>query len=320
MTDLTQVLVSLEGDTHRVGVPNLVPNDEGLIHGVLYHGANGDLFDEPRAVSFPLSSVVSERPLRQPPERTTIYHFSRDQTIQASEYARAGEDSLTSLTNHGLGSGIYGLHLPNAAAARSHQRNLNQHVYPIPCFNSFYLQDAEHGNSLTQASKYTDRYVDYIIEFIHTAEPEMTWQEQEQKTTEAPICDEVGAAGQLVDVIRHMSAAESQRPDDISSLEGLQVLWNNVLARESRQIMLPPQAVVLILGSYILLSLTNSGRLIPEPVTYLLVSLGFDSIIADDPYNNSFSRGCVRYCPFTNLPPEIQDRIEYSTRAERPTQ
>jgi hypothetical protein len=315
MTELIQILVSLDGDTYRVGVQNLVPDDQELIHGVQYHRSNGDLLEEPQPITFPLSSVVSERPIHRPPDETTIYHFSRDHDISASEYARAGQDRLTPVTNHGLGSGIYGLHLPNKSASQTYRRNRFQSVYPIPCFHCFYLQDAEHGNSLTQASKYTDRYVDFMVDSIRRAEPERTW--QEQPSLSEPICNEVGASGYLADIITHMRAAETEPSNDIPTLDGLHLLWNNVLARESRQIMLPLQAFVLMMGSYILLYVSNPGRLIPEPVTYLLVALGFDSVIADDSYNNSFTRGCVRYCPFTDLPPKIQNQIEYNTRAQR---
>jgi hypothetical protein len=323
MMDLTQILVSLDGDTYRVGVPNLTEDEHGHIHGVQYHHVNGDVLSSPEPISFSRSQIVSDRPLRPFPNEATIYHFSRDDIISASEYARAGEDQLIRVTNHGLGSGIYGLYLSQEDAVEQSRRHPHQRLYPIPCHHVFYLEDAEHGNSLTQASKFTDAYVDYILASIGKTQPSMN---ESNESVQAPLCNQsLGDPGGDVNedvfgIIQRMENAQAERPPDIPSVEGLLILWNNVLAREAHQIMLPLEALTLLLASYIMIYVSNWGRLIPEPITYLLVNLGFDSVIATDSYNNSFSRGCVRYCPFTDLPVSLQNRIVYTTRSQRPTQ
>lgn len=313
---MTQILVSIDYDTYRVGVSNLIPDEDGYIHGFQYHDVYGNILIPPDPISFRPGQIVSDRPLRSAPPDATIYHFSSTGTISASEYATAGRDPLRLVTQHGLGSGIYGLYAPNEEALDVYRRDWMQQVYPIPCPRPLYLQDEEHGTSLTQASKATDDYVDFIISAIRQVSPDQIW--QNQPVPSEPICNQLGASGTLSQITQFMVQAEANRSRDTPGLEGLQILWNNVLAREVRQIMVPLNGLILLLGSYILLYLSNPGRLIPEPVTYLLVALNFDSLFSEDPKNNNFGRGCVRYCPFTDLPESFQQVIRYSTRAQRP--
>jgi len=197
----------------------------------------------------------------------------------------------------------------------SKRRHPNQPVFQIPCRRIFQIQDEDHGNSISQSSKMTDRYVDFIISYVRQQYPNMNWTEH-QNLQQEPICDQHGTFGELSHIIMLMHQAEQLiTPDmEIPKLEGLQILWNNVFAREYHQIMLNQNILLMILGSYILLYLTNPGRLIPTPITQLMVTFGFDSLISTDAYDNSFTRGCVRYCPFTDIP---RDLLEYTTRRQR---
>jgi len=311
--ELEQILVSLDGDTYRVGLLTQTPDEEGFLTGIRYHDYLGRIEPEPEEITFRESQIVSYRTIRLYPSEVIIYHYSSNGKIHASEYAVAGQDQLTPITNHGFGSGIYGLNIPQQEVA-SKKQYPNQSVFQINCQRIFLIQDEEHGNSISQASKITDRYVDYVVSYIKQQYPNQHW--SLVRSQEPPICDEHGASGQLSQIIQLMDTAElSITPDmEVSTISGLQLLWNNVFAREYHQIMVDLNILRMIIGTYILLYLTNLGRLIPTPITYLMVTFRFDSLISTDPYDNSFSRGCVRYCPFPDIPKEL---LEYTTRKTR---
>lgn len=113
-----------------------------------------------------LSAIVSFLPIQSIPTPVTIYHYlpvgmPANTPPKASEYiaTTVTDQPFVSSTNHGLGSGIYGLYFPNPQLAQL-QGQKGQTILPIPCQSPYYLQGAKHGDSLTTASKMLDRVVD----------------------------------------------------------------------------------------------------------------------------------------------------------------
>jgi hypothetical protein len=142
-------------------------------------------------------------------------------------------------------------------------------VYQIHCPDAYPLQDAEHGDAVTNASIQTNRYLERILEIVR-ADDDPSYQG-----------------------IATLIAA--------NSLTGLTMLWNLALFRTSDAV--TEEGLYLVLAAYVsqyftgnpLIDSVTGEALQEQPINSILKSLGYDGIIAADAANNGWDRGCVCY-------------------------
>lgn len=173
---------------------------------------------------------------------------------------------LESTSRSALGSGINGIYLLDESIIPSLLTNNTQITYKINCENPYLIQDKEHGESITVASLHTNRYLDRIIPFL-----------------------------QGDNSINPLSLIR------MNSIQNITTLWNIVFYRTNQFI--TQDWLEHILVNYINRYIKDSnlvdginGNIIQElPINDIMKGLGYDGIIGDDPYTNSWDRGCVSY-------------------------
>jgi hypothetical protein len=199
------------------------------------------------------------------PEGITITHFS-DVGVVSSEHVVPQGNVV--VTNHGLGSGVYGL----ANAGPSEQEaaikyNPNAVAHDVTMRNPLYLQDAGHGGDFTAMSKELQRIVDKIhneygkpLKLSHY-DGASDWMEGHQVETQ-----------NLQNLIRRVfSRVNDNRVPSVGEL-------NNIISN--------------FLVKY---NTRDSSHATKQPVNYLMKFMGYDGVYADNSTDNSFSRGCVAY-------------------------
>lgn len=202
------------------------------------------------AVIIEKENLLSRRKLRNL-KKTSFYHFGEQDHPVASNFLRINKKF--DIRHHaGLGSGIYGNYLKPAT---------KKVLYKITLSNAFFLQDKEHGESLTLASLSTLKYLnDYFAENIDL-----------------------------------QSFLKNNDPQDLVEK------WNIVLARNVKKMILNSEDLKLVILKFLenynhpLTDSYDGSFLVVQPVNVLLTSLGFDGIIATDEFNNSWDRGCVKF-------------------------
>lgn len=209
----------------------------------------------PRTAFAPLSSIVSNRSPHLLPgiSPKSFYHYSPD-LITATSFISPG-NSCTETSRSGYGSGVYGIYSDNIESA-NYIKSSNQYLYTISCDNPYYLQDMEHGCSLTIASMQTNNYIDMILPLIFTV-------------------DDINSVLSFNDI------------------EYLLILWNTVFYRTSSFI--TKSDLFNILYTYISNKLSSPSSLYHLPINDILLYCGFDGIISTDIYNNIWTRGCVSF-------------------------
>ena len=184
------------------------------------------------------------------------------------------DSPLESTSRSALGSGIYGIYLSDESMIPHLLTDENQITYLIDCPNAYIIQDKEHGESITVASLNTNRYLDRVIPAL-----------------------------QSDDSIKPLDFIQ------MNPIHNLWTLWNIVLYRTNQHI--AQDRLEQVLANYVvhylsdpqdhsssyqtLVDSINGNALHELPINAIMRELGHDGIIGDDPYTNSWDRGCVSY-------------------------
>lgn len=177
------------------------------------------------------------------------------------------EKPLSATTRNGLGSGLYGIFV--VGEFQRYKSSPDQVVYQIWCDQAYPLQDGAHGDSITNASLQTNRYLERIMEIIR-ADNDSSYD---------------GVYGLI----------------QSNSISGLVMLWNLALFRTQNTI--SEQMLVEVLTEYVvqyfsagtIFDSITSEELKEQPINSIMRALGYDGIIASDHENNGWDRGCVCY-------------------------
>lgn len=281
----------VEGYTHIARkVRDYIYNDKLWYDVILETDADGDRLLTPSPITISGDKVVSDRAFHDIQPRK-MYHFAPLTNLPSSTEETSGipelnvegygpiharsfviksnlNSPLESTSRSALGSGIYGLYVEDINTLPSLRSDDNQAVYEIDATHAYPVQDKEHGESLTVASLNTNRYLDRIIYSLR----------------DEPV---------------NLSSALTRIQTNSSPT--LYTLWNIVLYRT--QDFIAKDTLDAILARYVVKYLTQdslvdtiNGEPLQElPINSILHELGYDGIIASDPYNNGWDRGCVSY-------------------------
>lgn len=199
-------------------------------------------------------------PFIQPSTNKEMYYIG--DTIIASDYVDTNnyDNPTVTVCKYPMGSGLRG--------TSSHlYRHSTSTVNVIKCPYAYNIVDFAHYESICLASIYTNRYIDDCIRHV--------------------------AINGITTINNYLETVPS---------ENITTLWNIALSRTSHEI--THQQLLTIYLEYITLffardyGLTDSisgKRLLPLPINYVMTSLGFYGIIADDIKSNSSDRGCISY-------------------------
>lgn len=253
-------------------------SDNKLWHDViLLTDSTGNKNKNKNHVTISNEKIISERPVKDIKSNTFI-HFAPlvfikniKHPITATNFVIKTNKTrpLESTTRTGFGTGIYGRFVDNIKDISSLSVHPSQTVYEITCENPYFLQDKEHGDSLITASMGTNRYLDNIINVLRNS-------------------DEISLE-MIIDYIY------DYEPVNIF------MLWNIMLYRTREYI--SREDLYYLFASYVMNylfdnSLNDSVTKLPItelPINSIMKYLGHDGILADDPYNNGWGRGCVSY-------------------------
>lgn len=285
-----QPFADVDGSTHIARKIRDYISDDTLWYDMLLEtDADGDTILNPNPITVSGDRVVSDRPFSGIQPRQ-MYHFAPlvfssgiEYPIQARGFVIKNNliRPLESTSRSALGSGIYGRYIEDPNIIPSLVTDPNQSVYLIDCPNAYPIQDKEHGESLTVASLNTNRYMDRIIQTLRGL--------QDLSINIENSSDQTNGYNTALTLIRM-----NENPT-------LLRLWNIVFYRTEDQI--NKQWLDDILAKYAAKYLTdntlvdsvNGDNLQELPINDIMLALGYDGVIASDPYNNGWNRGCVNY-------------------------
>src|SRR6478736_4399910 len=122
---------------------------------------NGEILEPIDKIMIRGNKIVSHRRYRSI-INNNLYHLSDKITATGFADKNIVEYTLESTSRTALGSGIYGINVPNITYAADLAVD-NKLTYEIKITSPFEIQDKEHGESITTASLLTNRYLDKII-------------------------------------------------------------------------------------------------------------------------------------------------------------
>jgi hypothetical protein len=273
----TKSFANVNGTTHFAQKVRSFQENNRLWHELqLLTDDDGDRIHKPKIITVLDNTIVSNRPIHdvQPHRFYQISNINDSLNFDnpvARDFVKKSiiKQPLASTSRSGLGSGLYGIFVPDPNDIKFQVSDPRQKVYQIDCSNPYIVQDKEHGDSITTASLHTNSYLDRLIEGIRTTLTK--------------------------------SIADPSTLIQLNSVENLVNLWNIVLFRTGQSI--TKQWLETILEDYINIYLgdntlfdTTSQEPIQElPINHIMQELGFDGLLAKDSYNNRWNRGCVCY-------------------------
>lgn len=210
--------------------------------------------------------VVSERAYASITPKS-FYHYTTN-GITAENFVIKSDQTnpLTSTSRTALGSGIFGTRTVDYDSPTS---NTLRKPYLISVPNAYDVQDTEHGDAITMASSMTNGYIDGILAMVTSQD------------NVSPL-----------DVVNAVQSVDYTH---------LVTLWNIVFYRTRDMItnvqlgeLLAPYVYNYLRGSS-LFDTTTGDELAELPINSIMRSIGYDGLIATDPYNNGWDRGCVSY-------------------------
>lgn len=295
----TKPFADANGSTHIAKIiRTFVDNDNLWYELLVLTDANGNYNSAHNTILMSNNSIVSNRLIRDI-EPKFIYNFTnseysednqirenlqKNQNSQSNRNLQINQGKLTasqfviksnidkpleSTSRSALGSGIFGIYIPNETEVSLLISNPNQMVYKIDCSNCYIIQDPEHGDSITIASLHTNRYIDSIIDGLKS----------------------------IKNVTHHDVSSIIKN----NSIENLVTLWNIVLYRSN--IFINKEWLENILIDYIfrfftddtLIDTINNNKIQELIINNIFINLGYTGLLADDWYNNGWDRGCVSY-------------------------
>lgn len=265
-------------------------DDDGIMEGTIISFADGMYFVEiERDVEGNVTSDWRERyrhtkvkpaatapkPIKRVPSSgVKITHF-HSQGVTGSEYIKPG--GKIDVTQHGHGSGIYGIANPTSS---HHEQATSYNSSAVPAeitvSNPFYLQDKQHSDQFKTVSKSLQRALADAAALVKT---------EQLSVTDALVrgAERIGAVAQALDKL-------------------IERVGGN-----------PPGASWLMERSKTFLTdyFEASQPTMPQPINYVLRPLGYDGLFSDESEDNSWSVGMVAFAPHDDSYPHraTEDRM-----------
>lgn len=226
----------------------------------LLTNSDGDYISRTNTITLSSEKILSDRTKKNIKVKQ-FYHLPDFDEVTASKFVIKDnpEKALESTSRSALGSGIYGYYISDPS----------QIGYMINCSNAYIIQDKEHGESITIASLQTNRYMDRILQYLR---------------------------GNKISDLENIKNFFL-----LNDIPNLITLWKIVFYRTGDNITRSQLRNILI--NYIFeyinddsMSDTTNGESIQElPINHIMRALGYDGLIAIDPFNNGWDRGCISY-------------------------
>jgi hypothetical protein len=194
---------------------------------------------------------------------------------------------LTRTSRSALGSGVYGLYLTNPQEIEEFRSPPEQEVYQVECEAPFFVQDKEHGVSLSFASYSTNAFVeDLLLELQIMIEP-----------------------ADITHLVRLWNFVLLRAQVELIDEEWLALVLNSYLERyrstmirsgstrgtRSSRSTLSSRSYSPSEDSSPLRDVITNVPLEVLPINDIMQALGYSEIVASDVYNNGWDRGCVSF-------------------------
>lgn len=288
-----QKFADVNGTIHiAYNMGDITINGNRWCNAILITDSNGNYYTTmDNKISVSCGKIVSERPVKSLKENSFYHVLDTDNLIQATNFVIKGnlDKPFDSVSNSALGSGIYGISTELMNKFQG-SYDINSFV-KIECNSPYIVQDKEHGESITLASVNTNRYLDRIIQGIYPI-----------------VKNDDLSYNNVIQYIRKndldiVPSEDENYSVSLPNLTNISVLWSIVFMRTNGElIIIPNEWFEDVLTKYLLDYLTNDipdstndDKLFVLPINYIMNRLGFDSLLADDIFNNGWNRGCVSY-------------------------
>jgi hypothetical protein len=286
---------------------------EDMYDIVLITNAIGETTERDDIMTVPNFNIVSFRELRNitPP---IFYHFSSENgEVLAKEFVDISikDNPLQSSTHSGLGSGIYGLYISSITDPSVLKTDNNQIIYEVSVKSPYIVQDAEHGDSITAASIQTNIYIDNVLNSIQgndlnikilaeNIDDLQVLKLQLSQFGYLPTVREKNNPKILQRKLRELLVVQNM--EENGSIDNLLILWNIVFYRTEPKINITNEWLSNNIMEYIILYFSNTltdykynTKVQILPINHIMMKLEYTGLLASDPYNNGWSRGCVNY-------------------------
>lgn len=254
-----------------------------------------------------VSDIVSFNPITQVTQYVIAYFSNvKDQyLLKACNYITANDlaNPKGHHHSHHLGSGIYGMYFEERELADEYRSNADQTIFWLPVYNPLTVQDEYHGKSISYASQRTNKYINTIVKEINALRLPIKgavsiWESDQGQ-------DQTQNQDQGITALVNLWLMVFYRVGNVGGVGGNSNDIKNFPLRRDKLIELLDGYVTMILtplpknmrsniGATIIDSRTG-GQVFEAPINVIMRVMGYDSLLADDDFNNSFSRGCVFY-------------------------
>lgn len=254
----------------------IIEEEEDEVQVQILTNTLGQEVDTPYVVHVSWDRVLSTRPYRDL-FLPYFYYFAPSEDVIGTNFVDKTQltQPLTRTSRSALGSGVYGLYLTHPEEIEEFRTSPDQVVYQVDCEAPFFVQDKEHGVSLSFASYSTNVFVeDLLLESEVIIDPT-----------------------EVMHLVRLWNFVLIRAQVQLIDEEWLAAVLNSYIERYSSNL---PRSRSMY--SYSSPQDENSLRdfitnvpLEVLPINDIMGALGYSEIIASDVYNNGWDRGCVSF-------------------------
>ena len=255
----------------------------------------GELIEDGKIINDPM--IVSDR-IPRTIKHKSFYQFVPDvapKKLLAKNFVAKNRLTLAQSSRTALGTGIYGTYIHNERDLQNYTTSPNQTIYKVTCERPYIVQDKEHGESITVASLHLNRYIDFLLENLSGNPPS----DNSTKNNNPAFVNVKIKLNNLKN-----KANQDLRRDDAFMLKNITTLWSIALERTYDDLPLTldfVEAMIVDVVNRYIYDYQNSTFTIGEedvvvmPINYIMGYLGYDGLMAEDSFNNGWTRGCIKY-------------------------
>lgn len=255
----------------------IVEEEEDEVLVQVLTNALGQEVDTPNLVHVSWDRMLNTRPYRDLFLPYFYYFAPGTEEVIGTNFVDKTQltQPLTRTSRSALGSGVYGLYLTSSQEIEEFRTSLEQEVYQVDCEAPFFVQDKEHGVSLSFASYSTNVFVeDLLLELQVMIEP-----------------------GDVLHLARLWNFVLVRAQVELIDEEWLASVLNSYLQRY-RSTLPRSRSVRSYSPSEDSSPLRDAITNVPLevlPINDIMQALGYSEIVASDVYNNGWDRGCVSF-------------------------
>lgn len=227
-------------------------------------------FDEQQVVEYDGPKAKRGISAFAPGTATFTHYHKKTESSSSSEHIVPRKGKIE-VTNHGLGAGIYGLQGQSPMEISRQEQQYKSKGEEVRMQNPLVLQHGKHGEEFTSMSKKLQEIAAAVNEVLIKG-------------------------GENVNIRELDTPISMWLKKNEEKLSEVYVLLKRVLARVGIK-EFPDIGIISRTVNSFLIDYITAEKYADQPINFLMTELGYDGVFADNPTDNAFNRGNVKYVP-----------------------